>query len=207
MSLSESRMQEIFQDPSAILSQRLLLLPLSTTHTLELAELVESQQLWKTDYTTIPTAEVMDEYVQRMLMNRSKRKCLPYAIWLRSSQSVIGTIGIRNINFKHKRCEIGEIWISNNFRRVGINTESNLVLLDYAFNMLDVILIQYCADERNLASRRCLLRMGATEEGLLRAERIAPSGWIRNTVIYSFLKREWPEKKDAIISTLASHSS
>ena len=68
-------------------------------------------------------------------------------------------------------------------------------ILKYGFETLSLNRIELKADERNVQSRRAILKLGATEEGTLRQHMKIADGFIRNTVFYSILKSEWPEIK------------
>jgi RimJ/RimL family protein N-acetyltransferase len=44
----------------------------------------------------------------------------------------------------------------------------------------------------NLPARQALLRLGATEEGVLRSHTLMTQGRRRDSIYYSFLRGEWP---------------
>jgi RimJ/RimL family protein N-acetyltransferase len=47
-----------------------------------------------------------------------------------------------------------------------------------------------------------MLRMGATEEGVLRKHGITYSGRYRDTIYYSVLDTEWPAVRDRLLGFL-----
>jgi RimJ/RimL family protein N-acetyltransferase len=51
-------------------------------------------------------------------------------------------------------------------------------------------------DERNLASRKAIEKIGAKFEGILRRHTLMYDGFRRNTVCYSILKPEWSNVKN-----------
>jgi RimJ/RimL family protein N-acetyltransferase len=53
-------------------------------------------------------------------------------------------------------------------------------------------------DARNQRSRSAILRLGARFDGVLRGDRAATDGTIRDTAAFSILESEWP----AVRSTL-----
>ena len=71
-------------------------------------------------------------------------------------------------------------------------------ILKYGFESLGLNRIELKADERNMQSRKAMLKLGATEEGTLRQHMKVQDGYLRNTVFYSILKSEWPEIKRRI---------
>ena len=46
---------------------------------------------------------------------------------------------------------------------------------------------------RNERSRAAIKKLGATEEGVLRQHIVLDDGYIRDTVVYSILKKEWAQ--------------
>jgi RimJ/RimL family protein N-acetyltransferase len=46
-------------------------------------------------------------------------------------------------------------------------------------------------DARNVRSRAAMTKLGATEEAILRADRITWTGHVRDTVLFSILKDKW----------------
>ncbi len=54
----------------------------------------------------------------------------------------------------------------------------------------------------NERSRRAIARIGATEEGIIRNERMLPDGRIRDAAYGSILDREWPAVRDRLLGYL-----
>jgi RimJ/RimL family protein N-acetyltransferase len=65
-----------------------------------------------------------------------------------------------------------------------------------------MIRVEFKTDALNEKSRNALLRIGATQEGIFRKHLICSSGRIRDTVYFSILDTEWPEKKRALEAKL-----
>jgi RimJ/RimL family protein N-acetyltransferase len=64
-------------------------------------------------------------------------------------------------------------------------------MLKYAFETIDFERVEIKTDVLNLPARKALLRIGATEEGVLRSHTLMTHGRRRDTIYYSFLKSEW----------------
>jgi RimJ/RimL family protein N-acetyltransferase len=103
----------------------------------------------------------------------------------------------------NRRLEIGWTWYAQTFQRTPVNTECKLLLLTHAFETLGTIRVEFKTDALNEESRRALERIGATQEGIFRKHLICQSGRIRDTVYFSILDTEWPEKKRALEAKLA----
>lgn len=88
--------------------------------------------------------------------------------------------------------EIGATWLAASAQRTRCNTEAKLLMLTHAFEVWDVYAVRFRTDERNERSRRGIERLGATLEGVIRADSPARDGCPRNSASYSILSEEWP---------------
>jgi RimJ/RimL family protein N-acetyltransferase len=102
----------------------------------------------------------------------------------------------------HRSLEIGGTWYGLEFQHTVVNTESKYLLLQYAFETLGTIRVQFKADNRNERSLRAIERIGAKREGILRNHFILPDGVIRDSVFYSVIESEWPGVKDRLTELL-----
>jgi RimJ/RimL family protein N-acetyltransferase len=98
--------------------------------------------------------------------------------------------------------EIGGTWLAPSVQRTGINTEAKLLMLTHAFETWRVHRVSFLTDARNTRSRAAILRLGARFDGVLRANRVASDGGIRDTAAYSIVEGEWPEVKAGLLSKL-----
>ncbi|MBB5607400.1 RimJ/RimL family protein N-acetyltransferase [Janthinobacterium sp. S3M3] len=91
--------------------------------------------------------------------------------------------------------EIGHTWLSASVQRSSVNTEAKLLLLTHAFETMDAVRVQFTTDELNEKSRAAILRLGATQEDIVRHKRIMPDGRKCNSLRFSIIDTEWPEVK------------
>ena len=102
---------------------------------------------------------------------------------------------------------IGHTWLGTRWWRAGHNTESKLLLLTQAFDVLGAARVVWHTDVRNERSQRAIERLGATREGELRKHRIRRDGSWRTTVQYSMTDDDWPAARDALTTALATHAA
>ena len=119
-----------------------------------------------------------------------------------SGEAVGGTTYL-DIAMADKRVEIGSTWHSKAVWRTGINTECKFLLLRHAFETLGCNRVQLKTDQRNLRSQAAIARLGAVREGVLRSQMVMPDGWVRDTVMFSILKAEWPAVKAGLERKMA----
>jgi RimJ/RimL family protein N-acetyltransferase len=125
---------------------------------------------------------------------------IPFAI--RTGDEIVGCTRFWKIDPAHRRAEIGHTWIAASWQRSFVNTEAKLLMLRHAFETMGLIRVQFQTDELNRVSRTAILRLGATEEGLLRNERIMPDGRVRNTMCYSIIDSDWPGVRARLLGML-----
>ncbi|MGC7099296.1 GNAT family N-acetyltransferase [Amycolatopsis lurida] len=116
--------------------------------------------------------------------------------------AVAGTTSYYAIVPKHRILSIGHTWIGKPWQRTAVNTEAKLLLLHHAFDELDANRVSWETDINNKQSQRAIERLGATKEGVLRAHRVRKDGSIRDTVLYSVTKTEWPFVRDSLAARL-----
>ena len=102
--------------------------------------------------------------------------------------------------------EIGWTWLAASAQRTGINAEAKLLLLEFAFETMNVARVDIKTDARNERSRRAIVGIGATFEGVLR--QWSPSrvpgeeGLMRDSAMFSVIAAEWPRVQAALQARL-----
>jgi RimJ/RimL family protein N-acetyltransferase len=94
--------------------------------------------------------------------------------------------------------EIGWTWLAPSAQRTAINTEAKLLMLTFAFEEWKVDRVCLRTDRRNERSRNAIERLGATLDGVIRADRPGSDGTIRDTAHYSIVADEWPAVRDRL---------
>lgn len=169
--------------------------PLSLDHHAGLCEVGLDPDLWRWTGDVIRTPEEMRAYIEAALLQQAEGAALPFVVIERSSGRAIGSTRYAAIEPAHRRLEIGWTWYGQPWQRTAVNTESKYLLLRHAFETLGCIRVEFKTDALNERSRTALLRIGATEEGILRHHMIAPGGRLRDSVYYSIIAPEWPAVK------------
>jgi RimJ/RimL family protein N-acetyltransferase len=131
---------------------------------------------------------------------------MPFLIVRRETQEPLGSTRFWKIDPINRKMEIGHTWLAESAQRSSVNTEAKYLLLCHAFEVMNAVRVQFTTDELNEKSRAAILRIGATQEGIVRHERIMPDGRKRNSVRFSIIDTEWPEVKLALEQKLAGYA-
>ena len=106
----------------------------------------------------------MEIYVDGLLRDRLSGTALSFIIRTAADSPVAGFTRLKNISLENRKALVGS-WFAPHAWGGGINTEATLLLLEYAFELLNCIRVEFQTDSRNVRSRSALAKMGAIEEG------------------------------------------
>ena len=120
---------------------------------------------------------------------------VPFVTVERASGRPIGSSRYMNIVPEHRRLEIGWSWVATTWQRGGANREAKLLMLGHAFEALGCHRVEFKTDSLNERSRRALLGVGATFEGIFRNHMVMPDDRLRHSAYYSVIDTEWPAVK------------
>lgn len=178
------------------------LLPLQRAHKAALLEAAADGELWNLKVTHVPGPDTVDQYIDTALAGRDAGTVIPFTLVRCDTGQVVGSTRFWKVDRVNRKLEIGHTWLALSTQKSGINTEAKLLLLTYAFEVLDCVRVQFTTDELNEKSRAAILRLGAVQEGIVRHERIMPDGRKRNSVRFSIIDSEWPQVKAIVQAKL-----
>jgi RimJ/RimL family protein N-acetyltransferase len=112
--------------------------------------------------------------------------------------SIIGMSRLFNVAWKDKRLEIGHTWYIPDVWGKVYNKECKLLLLQYAFEQLKFHRVEFRVAHQNIRSQRAVEKIGGIKEGVLRKHTVRNDGSRRDTVVFSIIDDEWPEKKEKL---------
>ena len=127
-----------------------------------------------------------------------------FVIFRSSDDAVIGMTRYYGLDEKHKRVDIGYTWYIPDVWGKVYNKECKLLLLQYAFEVLNFNRVGFHVAHVNTRSQKAVEKIGAVKEGVLRKHSYQADGSTRHTVLYSIISDEWPEKKEILIQMIVS---
>lgn len=184
--------------PITLEGELVKLIPMQTSHNKALVSAASDGKLWELWYTSVPSAETIDTYMDIAFSEQKADRALPFVIIDKKTDTVVGSSRYLNADAKNRRVEIGATWYAERVQRTGVNTECKYLLLKHAFEVLDCIAVEFRTHFHNFPSRNAILRLGAKQEGILRNHRIDEKGVIRDTVLFSILDSEWNSVKTSL---------
>ena len=155
----------------------------------------EDKDLLQFSPAPIYSTELLETYIDTAILNRVNKNRYTFIVFDKTKNAYAGSTSFLNISNADDRLEIGATWYGKKFQRTGLNRNCKYLLLEYAFDHLAAERVEFKTDERNVASRTAIEKIGGQLEGTLRRHTLMYDGHRRNTVYYSILKNEWQQMK------------
>ncbi|MCD6063084.1 MAG: family acetyltransferase [Flavipsychrobacter sp.] len=162
----------------------------------ELIRVSNDPQIWEYLSVGFEERSIREQFFGEALQNRGKGTQYPFTIFDKAG-NIIGTTRFGEIEPAHRKLEIGWTWYTPDVWGNGNNEECKYLLLSYAFEKLNAVRVQLKTNEKNYRSRRAILRLGCTFEGIYR-NHVIRQGFVRNSAMFSMLPEEWPAAKEKL---------
>lgn len=193
-------------DHPGVLAGRLVTLePLSLDHLHGLNAAVRDGEVWRLWYTVVPAPDEMEGEIRRRLELQRQGSMLPFTARRTDTGQIIGMTTFMNIDPVTPRVEIGSTWNAASASGTGTNPEAKLLLLRHAFEEWDCSAVEFRTDFHNHESRAAISRLGAKQDGILRAHLRPEAGYVRDTVVFSITRPEWPGVRLGLEHRIARH--
>ena len=178
--------------PVTLTGELVALEPLGPAHHDPLVAAASDGRLWEHWYTAVPSPDGMAADIEARLTMQAAGTMLPFVVRRLSDGVVVGETTYCNVEAEVPRVEVGYTWTAQSAQRTGVNAESKLLLLTYAFEELGCLAVEFRTHWHNHQSRTAIARLGAKQDGVLRNHKRMPDGSLRDTVVFSILDSEWP---------------
>ena len=172
--------------------------PLSAEHAPGLVHAGEDESIWRHMPFRIASEEDARGWIRVASGMLAAGVGLVFATHDRESGELVGSTGFLAAAPEHGRVEIGATWITPGRQRTAVNTEAKYLMMRHAFECWGCLRVEFKTDSRNQRSRAALARIGAREEGTLRAHMLLPDGRRRDSVYFSVIESEWPDVKQRL---------
>lgn len=171
---------------------RVLLRPLLETD-LEnlLAYALNEPDNWRYSQISAHGEERMKAYVQTALNGRRAGNQYPFIVFDKATGEYAGSTRFYDIQPENQMLQLGYTWYGDRFRGTGLNKHCKFLLLQFAFEELDMYRVEFRADARNERSIAAMKSIGCKPEGIIRSHMWLEDGTRRDSIVLSILKEEW----------------
>lgn len=148
------------------------------------------------------TVEDARRHITTALTARARGARLPYAQIDAATGQFAGTTSFPDPEPVLRTITIGYTWLGQRWWRSGANTEAKLLMMTFAFEVLDAVRVVWVTDVLNVRAQAAIERLGAVREGVLRKHRRRSDGTWRDTIVYAMLDDDWPAAKQHLAARL-----
>jgi RimJ/RimL family protein N-acetyltransferase len=136
---------------------------------------------WPKEHRIVDDSEASARRARAAFLQRSE---LRLHLYLKGTDTLVGSSGLQGINWEVPKFEIG-YWCRSGFTARGYITEAVLGITAFAFDALGAKRVEIRCDSSNLASVRVAERAGFRLEGELRNNKVGTDGEPRDILIYA----------------------
>ncbi len=180
--------------------------PLSPEHYDGLIAAAKDGELWNLWFTSVPEPGAAMSYIGDAVKGQAAGHMLPWAVRDLATNAIVGSTRYHDIVPAIDRVEIGYTWYAMRCQRTNVNTTCKLLLLAHAFDTLGCAVVGLRTDNFNFRSQKAIEGLGAKKDGVLRHHQARKDSTVRDTVLYSILKSEWPDVRRHLELRLARHT-
>jgi RimJ/RimL family protein N-acetyltransferase len=182
-------------EPVVLEGRYVRLEPLTLEHAPALWSVSDDFELYRYKPYVLRSEDDLRHFIETVQRMHADGLGLTFATVARDWNEIVGSSSFLAADWPHRRIEIGGTWVTPARQRTVINTEAKYLMLRHAFETLGLLRVEFKTDSLNTRSRTALLRIGATEEGILRNHMVMPDGRNRHSVYFSIIDSEWPAAK------------
>ena len=164
--------------------------PLASEHIASLQDAVDDGDIGAINYVNVPGRDGIPDWVEKALAMRDAGRELPFAIV--ADGRVVGSTRFYDIDLSVPTLAIGYTFHAASVWRSHVNTANKRLMLGHAFDTLGAQSVFFHTSHLNLRSQAAIERLGAKQDGILRAHRRHKDGSLRDTHTYSITAPEWP---------------
>lgn len=179
--------------------------PLSPAHRDGLLAVAQPPEIWDYWPWVVGADEAaFDTWFEHALGTPGEGEGYHFATIWRATGEPIGSTSFCTVREENRGVEIGWTWVTPRFWGTAANTEAKLLQLQYAFETLDCIRVEWDTYGDNARSRAALTALGAKLDGVWRNFNIRPAdGTIHDSAFYSVIDAEWPAVNEHLQARVA----
>ena len=120
-------------------------------------------ELWKYSMQQANGLENLKKYIVTALENKQNKTEYPFIIFDKQTQQYAGSTRFYDIQLKHQMLQLGYTWIGKNFQGTGLNKHCKFLLLQFAFEQMNMHRVEFRADNENEKSKAAMKSIGCDD--------------------------------------------
>ncbi|HWK58630.1 MAG TPA: GNAT family protein [Parapedobacter sp.] len=148
-------------------------------------------ELWTYSMITAAGRDGLANYLDGAIADRKNRTQYPFIVFDKRVGQYAGCTRYYDIKLLEQTMQLGYTWYGKQFQRTGLNRHCKYLLLQFAFERMEMQRVEFRADSENDRSVAAMKAIGCYVEGVLRSNGKRADGSRRDSIILSILKHEW----------------
>ncbi|WP_136666978.1 GNAT family N-acetyltransferase [Flavobacterium sp. H122] len=166
--------------------------PLQSSHIPDLLTYSLNQpEIWKFSSIAAIGETNFRNYIQIALDQRERNIEYAFAVFDKRINEYAGSTRFYDIQLNNKTLQIGYTWYGEQFHGTGLNKHCKYLLLEFAFEKMNLDRVEFRADNNNERSKAAMKSIGCKVDGVLRSNMLKLDGSRRDSIILSILRDEW----------------
>ena len=152
---------------------------------------ITEPEIWKFSLVQANGKENLEKYVESALEERDKQRQYTFIVFDKIHGVYCGSTRFCDIQLATQCLQVGYTWYGKHFQGTKLNKNCKLLLLQFAFEVMQMERIEFRVDALNNRGIAALIGIGCTIEGRLRKNGPALEAGRRDSFVLSILKEEW----------------
>ena len=153
---------------------------------------INEPELWKYSLVRANGKENLQHYIDIALKAKFNNTEFPFIVFDKITEKYAGSTRFYDINLPFKTLQLGYTWYGKDFQGTKLNKHCKYLLLEFAFEKLQMERVEFRADNNNQRSINAMKSIGCKVDGVLRSNMPTfDSDVRRDSIVLSILKQEW----------------
>lgn len=154
---------------------------------------INEPEIWKFNINGGNGKKNFNTYFNTAINLFKQKNQYPFIVFDKRDNEYVGMTRLYEISTEFKRLDIGFTWYGKKFQGTGLNKNCKYLLLEFAFDKLQMIRVGFGANSKNERSINAMKSIGCKVEGILRQFSKDADGEVIDAIKLSILKDEWRE--------------
>ncbi|RZK01806.1 MAG: N-acetyltransferase [Flavobacterium sp.] len=152
---------------------------------------INEPNLWKYSLVRANGKENLQNYIAIALKAKADKTEFPFIVFDKITGKYAGSTRFYDINLPFKTLQLGYTWYGKDFQGTKLNKHCKYLLLEFAFEKLQMERVEFRADNNNERSINAMKSIGCKIDGILRSNMPTAEGSRRDSIVLSILRTEW----------------
>lgn len=152
---------------------------------------VNEPDLWRYSLAQGGGISNLKAYIEAAVAGRSAEREYPFIVFDKVKNTWAGSTRFYDMQLAQQTLQLGYTWYGKAHQGTGLNKHCKYLLLQAAFERMNIQRVEFRADAENERSIRAMKSIGCVPEGILRSNGLRPDGSRRDSIVLRILKSEW----------------